>query len=139
MNDHRKCLTCSKPIAGRADKKYCSDYCRATFRNAKQKQLPAYVHFVNQKLLHNRAVLSELNPAGKTKVHKEQLLQRGFHVGYFTNTFQTQKGHTYFFCYDYGYCILPDEKVLIVQLQPYVKQEFDNSVWEEEISYIPKA
>lgn len=136
MNDQRKCLTCSKAIAGRADKKYCSDYCRATNRNAQKKQVPALVHFVDQKLKHNRQVLSELNPTGKARVDKEELIRKGFHAGYFTNVYQTRKGHTYFFCYDYGYRILSEQEVLIVQLQPYVQQQFDNSVLEEEIAYI---
>lgn len=136
METPRQCLTCSKAITGRADKKFCSDYCRATYRNAKQKQLPAYVHFVHQKLLHNREVLVELCPEGKAKVEKEKLVQRGFHAGYLTNVYQTKKGTCYSFCFDYGYCSLPHGKVLIVKLQPYVQEQFEQGLLDEKTLYL---
>lgn len=136
MKDQRQCLTCNKPIAGRTDKKFCSDYCRATSRNAKQKQLPAYVHFVYQKLLHNRQLLSELNPKDKAKVDKKELLNRGFHAGYFTNIYKTKKGTTYYFCYDYGYSLLSNDKILIVKLQPYVQEQFEQGLEDDEILFL---
>lgn len=35
INDYHEkcCLTCGEHLHGRADKKFCGDYCRATFNN----------------------------------------------------------------------------------------------------------
>jgi hypothetical protein len=48
------------------------------------------------------------------------LERAGFDFRYFTNLYRTQKGNTYHFCYDYGYLLLPEDKVLIVNQQPYM-------------------
>ncbi|PVY37356.1 hypothetical protein [Pontibacter virosus] len=42
--------------------------------------------------------------------------------GYLTQVYRTQKGNTYHLCYDYGYLLLPEEKVLIVNWQPYMDE-----------------
>jgi hypothetical protein len=46
----------------------------------------------------------------------------GFDFRHFTHLYRTKQGNTYHFCYDYGYFLLPDEKVLIVNWQPYMEQ-----------------
>ncbi|GAB3196000.1 hypothetical protein ABID22_001685 [Pontibacter aydingkolensis] len=48
------------------------------------------------------------------------LQQAGFDFRHFTHLYRTSKGNTYHFCYDYGYLLLEDEKVLIVNWQPYM-------------------
>jgi hypothetical protein len=53
-----------------------------------------------------------LSPEGKTTLRREVLLQAGFDFRYFTHLYRTQKGNTYYFCYDY--LLLEEEKVLIV-------------------------
>ncbi len=44
----------------------------------------------------------------------------GFDFRFFTNLYRTQAGQTYYFCYDYGYLLLPDEKVLIVNRKTFM-------------------
>ncbi len=46
-----------------------------------------------------------------------------FNFRFFTHLYRTQSGNTYHFCYDYGYgyLLLPEEKVLIVNRQPYME------------------
>ena len=60
-----------------------------------------------------------MNPAGKTKVSREKLLQIGFEFNYFTNTYKTKEGSFYYYCYDQGYLPIEKERYLLV-----VKQYF---------------
>ena len=75
---------------------------------------------VNQVLRRNRIILKQASPQGKTTLRREVLEQAGFDFRYFTNLYRTQKGSTYYFCYDYGYLLLPEDKVLIVNQQAYM-------------------
>ena len=76
---------------------------------------------VNATLRKNRSILKQASPQGKTTVQRQVLEQAGFDFRYYTNHFRTQRGNVYLFCYDYGYLLLPEEKVLIVNKQPYME------------------
>ncbi len=76
---------------------------------------------VNRILRKNRKILLELNPNGKSKVHKNQLLEKGFNFHYFTNVYKTKKGHVYYFCYEQGYLPLDDYYFTLVVKQDYVR------------------
>lgn len=119
----RKCIACHKPFQGRVDKKYCSDACRFSANNLKRRenQQTRLIAAINSKLTKNRSILKHLNPEGKTTIRKEYLLLQGFDFRYHTHQYQTLKGNTYTFCYDFGYLLLPEEKVLIVNWQPYMQ------------------
>ena len=73
-------------------------------------------------LRHNRFVLQRHSPEGKTTLRREVLQMAGFDFRHFTHLYRTKQGNTYYFCYDYGYLLLPEEKVLIVNWQPYMEQ-----------------
>ncbi|WP_245652383.1 hypothetical protein [Rufibacter tibetensis] len=77
---------------------------------------------MNNALRRNRLILERLSPEGKTTLRREVLLQAGFDLRYFTHLYRTQKGNTYHFCYDYGYLLLEEEKVLIVNWQQYMER-----------------
>lgn len=98
-----KCLNCGEPFKGRSDRKFCSDYCRNAYNNKWKSYSNAYVRKISYILKKNRKILSDLNPDGKSKVHKKQLLDLGFSFDYFTNIYQTKNGNTYYFVYEYGY------------------------------------
>lgn len=120
----RVCGQCGEPLAGRADKKFCSDQCRATAGNVRKladkgEQL---MRDINATLRHNRQVLRHASLEGKTTVRRQVLRQAGFDLGYFTHQYRTQKGNTYHFCYDFGYLLLEEEKVLIVNWQQYMNR-----------------
>ena len=119
----KQCPACQKKFQGRFDKKYCSDECRFIANNEKRRENPEekFILSVNTILRKNRSILKTLNPEGKTTVRKEYLVLQGFDLNYFTSHYKTQKGNTYQFCYEYGYLLLPDEKVLIVNWQPYMQ------------------
>ncbi|WP_207801951.1 hypothetical protein [Pontibacter arcticus] len=123
MDSNMKCRQCGAAMYGRADRKFCSDQCRARAGNLKKhkdagEQLMVQV---NKILRQNRLLLQRTSPEGKTTLKRSVLELAGFDFRYFTNLFRTQKGNTYYFCYDYGYLLLDDEKVLIVNRQPYMR------------------
>lgn len=111
----RICLDCRQPLRGRADKKFCDDQCRSNYNNRIKLQKSDFVKEVNAILSKNRNILQKLNPDGKTKITREKLLGKGFSFTYFTHIYQTQKGNTYYFCYEYGYLKLENDDFLLVK------------------------
>ena len=84
----KQCLQCGEKILGRMDKRFCSDGCRNIFHYNANSAPINYVRNVVNALKKNRRVLADLNtgPEGKTKVHREKLLERGYNFMYHTNT-----------------------------------------------------
>jgi predicted nucleic acid-binding Zn ribbon protein len=119
------CQVCGQTFIGRSDKKYCSDQCRAMRNNQKKKAEPGerLILDINRILRKNRSILKLLSPLGKTTTRQEYLVLQGFDFRYHTYLFQTRKGSTYHFCYDFGYLLLPENKVLIVNWQPYMSKK----------------
>jgi predicted nucleic acid-binding Zn ribbon protein len=120
----KKCGHCGAGFTGRVDKKFCSDQCRAMANN-RQKQADKgeqSIQQINRILRLNRNLLQRVSPEGKTTLRREILQQAGFDFRYFTHLYRTQKGNTYQFCYDYGYLLLEDEKVLVVNWQQYMEK-----------------
>ena len=119
------CGHCGTALIGRTDKKFCSDQCRA--RAANQKKLEdrgeRLMREINGALRRNRQVLHRFSPEGKTTVRRQVLELAGFDFRHFTHLYRTKQGNTYYFCYDYGYLLLEDEKMLIVNWQPYMEKQ----------------
>lgn len=113
----RSCLTCDKPLKGRADKKFCDDYCRNSYNNQLKSITNNSVRNVNNTLSKNRRILKSLLPdTGETaKANKEKLQRLGFNFKYITHTYVTKTGKTYLYCYDYGYLPLENDWFLIVK------------------------
>ncbi len=111
------CRQCNKPLKGRSDKKFCDDYCRATYNNELKGAANNFVRNVNNALGKNRRILESILPAGETmaKATREKLLQAGFQFRYLTHTYKNQKGNVYFYCYEYGYLPLENNWFLIVK------------------------
>lgn len=76
---------------------------------------------INNTLRRNRRILKALNPRGKTKVNKIALTDQGFNFHYYTNTYKTKAGKTYYFCYDQGYLPLEKDQLALVIRKDYVK------------------
>lgn len=118
----KACLVCSEPILqGRTDKRYCSDHCRSTFHNRLNSDQTNFIRNVNNTLRRNRRILSELNPEGKRKIHRDALLEKGFNFSYFTNLYRTRSGDTYYFCYDHGYRVWKGGYLMLVMREQYVE------------------
>jgi len=115
--DIRTCLNCGKPLRGRVDKKFCDDYCRNNFNNRQNSDQNNFVRNVNNILRKNRRILENQLPETEEtkKISRDKLIQKGFNFTYYTHQYQTQKGHLYFFNYEYGYLPLAHDWFLIVR------------------------
>lgn len=113
----KNCLACNKILHGRADKKFCNDYCRNIYNNGLKTVNSSVIRDINMVLHKNRRILEKTLPGQEdlTKITKEKLLQQGFNFKYITHTYTNKKGNTYFFCYDFGYLPLEHEWYLIVR------------------------
>jgi len=113
----KHCLACNKPVKGRADKKFCDDYCRNAYNNQLKTSSDKLVININNALKKNRRILESLLPAQEeiTKTTKEKMLAKSFQFKYITHTYTNKKGQTYFFCYDYGYLPLENDWYLVVK------------------------
>lgn len=110
------CLFCNKPLKGRADKKFCNDYCRNAYNNQLKSNTSNLVRNINNTLIKNRRILaSVLGDEEMSKTTKEKLAQQGFQFKYVTHTYTNKKGNVYFFCYEYGYLALEHDWFLIVK------------------------
>lgn len=117
----KTCLNCREEIMGRADKKFCSDYCRNQYNNSLNSDANKYVRNINYILRKNRRILSGLNPEGKITVHKNKIYEKGYNFNYFTNIYTTKTGKTYFFCYEQGYLEIENDLLMLVKKQDYVE------------------
>lgn len=120
----RTCPICNHPISGRADKKYCSDQCRALANNEKKVKNQFTLLTTNRTLRKNRTILKTLCPQGKATVRKEVLIALGFQIDAFTSLYVTNSKQVYYICYDFAFSPLKEgeiEKVLIVSRQEYMK------------------
>jgi len=119
------CLCCSKRLNGRADKKFCDDFCRNTYNNNLKSQINNVIRNINNALSKNRRILESFLP--ETEVHKfvskDKLLKKGFRMKHHTHLINNQKGQTYYFCYDHGYRLTDNDNVLIVRSYFPAKQK----------------
>jgi predicted nucleic acid-binding Zn ribbon protein len=111
----KTCPVCGETIIGRIDKKFCSDQCRNEYNNRQNQVANSFIRRINYALRKNRRILDELNPEGKIKVSKVKLVNRGFDFRYFTNTYTTKTGNTYYFCYEQGYLPLQNSYYALVR------------------------
>lgn len=111
----KDCPECGEKILGRADKKFCSDYCRNSHNNKLNKDSKNLVRNINNKLRKNYRILEELNPEEKTKVSKSKLETKGFDFDYFTSIYTTKTGNVYYFIYNQGYLPLEGDFYALVK------------------------
>jgi hypothetical protein len=115
----KNCLACNKTLRGRADKKFCDDYCRSNYNNLQKiKDKPdEFVKGINNTLLKNRKILLSILPETEemAKVTADKLLEKGFVFKYHTHTYKNKKDQVYFFCYEYGYLPLGENWYLVVR------------------------
>ncbi len=115
----KTCLACGKTLKGRADKKFCDDYCRNNYNN-QQKAKGSHsnlVRNINNALLKNRKVLEAILPGTEetAKANRDKLMRMGFNFKYLTNILVAKNGNTYHYCYDYGYRLLENDWFLVVR------------------------
>lgn len=112
----KECKACGKTLHGRADKKFCNDYCRNAYNNNLKSANSTVVRNINNALLKNRRILeSVLGEEEMQKISKDKLLHKGFQTKYITHTYTNKKGNVYHFCYEYGYLPLEHDFLLVVK------------------------
>ena len=110
------CLECGKKLVGRADKKFCEDYCRNAYNNKINKDSKNLIRNINNRLRKNYRILDSFTlTEGKTKTTRTRLIDKGFDFEFITNTYTTKKRTTYFFVYDLGYLPLDNDYYMIVK------------------------
>ncbi len=75
---------------------------------------------VNAILKRNRDILHSLNPTGKANIARNKLQNAGLNFSYYTNSYTTKAGKTYYFCYDQGYLLLENDYYSLVVKQEYI-------------------
>ncbi|OSZ81676.1 hypothetical protein CAP36_09045 [Chitinophagaceae bacterium IBVUCB2] len=119
VSEVKSCLACGKTIKGRADKKFCDDYCRNNYNNLQKAKgnHSSLVRNINNALLKNRKVLESILPEAEetAKANKDKLQRLGFQFKYLTHIYTTKTGKTYYYCYDYGYLPLDNDWFLVVK------------------------
>ncbi|MBT3424563.1 MAG: hypothetical protein HOD63_17515 [Bacteroidetes bacterium] len=124
ISDQKVCKFCNKSFKGRADKLFCSTDCRTAFHNSVKNKDEDFIRSLNKILRKNRSILKYVSPKGKTTVAKSFLSDLDFNFDFYTDHRTTKNGNTYVYCYDYGYLVLEDEKILIINRQDHLKNLF---------------
>lgn len=117
----RECLQCNQGFLGRSDKKFCSHQCRSAWHQSQQLKQNHSVQQITKRLSRNRQLIKRLISEGYTKVGKAHLLELDFSFHYFTHQYRTKGGNLYYFCFDAGYRLLSDNKLLLVLWQDYMQ------------------
>lgn len=111
----KNCLECGTAIKGRADKKFCTDYCRNAHNNRLNKDSKNLIRNINNRLRKNYRILDSFPlKENKTNTSRSKLINKGFDFEYFTSTYTTKKGATYFFVYDLGYLPLDNGEYYMI-------------------------
>jgi hypothetical protein len=97
------CIDCGEGLSGRADKKYCSDFCRNNYNNKINGDVNNQMRNINNALRKNRRIMDDLSAGETVTVHIDKLIELGFHFSFYTHTYTTKKSDVYYICYDYGY------------------------------------
>lgn len=113
----RVCLECGSKVRGRTDKKFCNDQCRNAYHNRLKNDKAFAVKKINHILRRNRQIMLHLIPEekGKTTLLRDKLIAEGFNFNYHTHIYTTKKGHSYIFCYEYGYLPLENDLIMLVK------------------------
>ncbi|MFI5149592.1 MAG: hypothetical protein ACHQRM_07640 [Bacteroidia bacterium] len=116
----KECIECREPLAGRADKKFCSDMCRNAYHNRQNSDESNYVRNVNNILRKNRRILHDILKGEETlRCSSNRLKDKDFDFNHFTSLYRNKNGETYYYCYEYGYLTLENNYCCIVRKRKY--------------------
>lgn len=118
MQNHQPlCIYCQHPVKGRADKKFCNDYCRNAHHNLQNSATSNAVRNINHCLQKNRRILENLLPPSRQliKTSAEFLQYSGFNFQYHTHILTNARGNQFFCCYNYGYRWIDNVTVMVMK------------------------
>jgi len=102
----RYCRECGAPIAGRPDKRFCSDACRIAWHNHRYYKQLRPTAAVNQKLARNRRILEAVCAAGVHSVRLSDRRMEGYDRRYFTSVVRLPLRLARYRVYEYSFYIL---------------------------------
>ena len=97
------CIECGAKLSGRSDKKFCSDYCRATWHNRHYRENINKQTPVTRILRQNYNILTRLTGAGHRSAGRKRLEQLQFNPTYCTALRKDFLGRRIYSCYSYSY------------------------------------
>lgn len=97
------CLECNNKLSGRSDKKFCSNYCRATFHNRKSALDFKEIKTINKILKKNRQLLYDKMNSEKLEFTLKEMEEKGFNFHYLTSYCEIKSDLFCKFCYEIGY------------------------------------
>ncbi len=115
MRITNRCRECGKEMQGRTDKKYCSDNCRSEYHNKRYRDQKSIFSPIDKKLHKNRAILVKAS-SGRGIITAKRLLDMGFDFRYHTQTYLSESGLLYKYCYDTGYVFITGNSIHITKL-----------------------
>ena len=108
------CRACNDILRGRTDKRFCNDQCRSRY-NYYQRNLNANIVVnINKTLKKNRDILKNFSTAGKSKIAKQTLIDKGFNFDYLTSIYSINNREIYCYCYEMGYVVIDDAEVILI-------------------------
>ena len=113
------CVNCHTEFLGRADKKYCDNYCRSGFHNRTLRRYRNIFSKTNSILKKNRVILEKLFLHTKVDIKPvklKKLLDLGFNFNFQTHLKKLESGKICVCCYDYGYIHEGGDHFTIIQL-----------------------
>jgi hypothetical protein len=111
----RLCENCGRALKGRSDQRFCDDSCRNTFNHKARVPDNEVTNPVINILKRNRTVLSNIFTGTNRTFTKLQMVSIGYDFDYCTGR-RTLQGSEFYFCFDYGYELLADDKYEIISL-----------------------
>lgn len=115
MDNQAACLECGEVLKGRIDKKFCNESCRNHYHNRLNFNQGKLIRQINSGLRRNRKILSELMGSGRRTIPRNWLIRRGFDFDLITTMHQKRSGTPCYFCYEYGYIPLDENRIQVVQ------------------------
>lgn len=112
------CLECDQAIKGRSDKKFCDDQCRARYHNRLNGDDNNLIRRINYALRRNHRILSSLAGEGKRTIRRSCLVRKGFDFEIITAIQLRKSGNPCFYCYEYGYMPLDEDRFQLVRHIP---------------------
>jgi hypothetical protein len=114
------CPICGAKLAGRLDKRFCSNACRALYFRSKSAQHMPVSRAIDAILHRNWKILSEYyHSTGKRKffVEMAKLNKRGFHPNYYTTSSVNTEDKPYYYVYDFGWMTFSEKQIMVVKLE----------------------
>ena len=97
------CIECGARLTGRSDKKFCNDYCRASWHNRIYREHLSTHSPVTRILRQNYNALARLLRAGRRRAGRRHLAQLQFNPAYCTSLRRDPFGRRIYSCYSYSY------------------------------------